>query len=173
MSQSERRNDCSDRRAEYRGPDRRRAIRSPFECVYDVIHDIYKWTDIPAQNGETGVFKRNWRSWLGHATVSANVVALGRWAGLHASFFYAPLGIWVPAVFAFVVAAYYFNREYGFDGDYWKRRKGYDSKSDSVIDFWVVLPPIFILMQINIVWAVLVALVMSTGIYLMSRYIDD
>ena len=171
MSQSERRS-CEDRRAESRGPDRRE-MRNPFECAYDVVHDIYKWTDVPAQQGETGVFKRNWRSWFGHATVATVVVALGRWMGLHASFFFPPLGIWIPPVFAFAVVAYYFNREYGRNGDYWKRRKGYDSESDSVIDFWVVLPPVFILMQISLVYAVLVGLVMSTSIYLMALYIDE
>ena len=174
MSQSaqRRRRNGKDRRSEYRGEDRRRVIRGPFECVYDLIHDIYKWTDIPAQKGETGLWKRNWRTWFGHMTVSAVVVAFGRWMGLHASFFYCPLALWIPAVFAFGVVAYYFNREYGLNGDYWNRKEGYDSRSDSVLDFWVVLPPVFILLQVPMVYAVLVALAMATGIYLMSRYID-
>lgn len=161
-----------ERRSERRGNDRRRVVRSPFECVYDIVHDIYKWTDIPAQNGETGLWKRNWRTWFGHMTVSAVVVAFGRWIGLHAGFFYLPLNTWLPAIAAFAVTAFYFNREYGLNGDYWNRKKEYDSKSDSVLDFWVVLPPVFILLQITMVNAVLVALAMATGIYLMSRYID-
>lgn len=146
---------------------------SPIECAYGIVHCIYEWTDIPASEGETNVFKRNWRSWFGHATVAAVVVAFGRWIGLHASFFFAPLGIWLPLVFAVGIGLFYFWREFGLNGDAWKRRKGYDSHSDSVIDFWVTLPPIFILLQIDIVYAVGVALVMATGIYLMARYMID
>lgn len=148
-------------------------ISSALECVYNVIHDIAKWTDVPAQKGETGLWKRNWRTWLGHMTVSAVVVTLGRWVGLHLGFFYEPLSIWISAIFALAVGIYYFNREYGLSGDYWKRKKGHESKSDSVLDFWVVLPPIFILSQIHLAYAVLVALTMSTSLYLMSRYIED
>lgn len=142
------------------------------KCVYGLIHNIYKWTDLPSQNGETRLLHRNWRSWFGHATVSVAAVAMGRWAGLHLSFLYLPLGTWVPLAFVAGVVLFYFWREYGVGGDYWKRRKGYDSKSDSVIDFWVVLPPVFILMQVPLVYAVLTALTMITGIYLMSRFID-
>jgi len=166
-----------DRRSEPREtPDRRRGIRNLWECIYDAVQDIYKWTDIPAQNGETGLVKRNWRTWFGHATVATLAVAIGRWLGLHVSFFWPAVGSWVPIVFAVGVGLFYFWREYGIGtGDYWQARKakrqGYDAPSDSVIDFWIVLPPIFILMQTPIIWAVLVAIIMTLGIYLMSKLV--
>ena len=145
---------------------------SIFACVYSVVHNIYKWTDIPAQNGETGLWKRNWRTWLGHSTVAAGVVALGRWLGLHVSFFWPVVGLWIPIVAAAAVGLFYFWREFGINGDYWNRKKGYDSQSDSVLDFWIVLPPIFILMQVPMVYAVLTATLMIVGLYLLSLHLD-
>lgn len=102
-------------------------------------------------------------------TVSAVVVAFGRWLGIHAGFFLPILGTIIPIATCVAVGGFYFNREYGFHGDYWKRKKGYDSKTDSVLDFWVVLVPIVFMMQMPAVWAVLIAIIMALGIYLMSR----
>lgn len=151
-------------------PDRRDL--DVWQCIVKLIGSIYKWTDVPAQSGEAGLFKRNWRTWFGHMTVSAVVVAFGRWLGLHVGFFFPAIGPWIPVVACAAVGGFYFWREFGVHGDYWKRRKGYDSKSDSVLDFWVVLIPIVILMQISAAYAVLIAILMAMGIYLMSRNMD-
>lgn len=172
QSQQANRRSGSDRRVERRvnGHDRRRGTHGILNCVYGIVHNIYRWTDIPAQNGETNLFKRNWRTWYGHATVVATVTAFGRWLGLHASFFYAPLYTWIPATFATGVGGFYFWREFGVGGDYWKRKKGHDSQSDSVLDFWFTLPAIYAVFMLPLVYAVLVSLMMATGIYLLSQY---
>jgi hypothetical protein len=101
------------------------------------------------------------------------VTVFGRWLGLHASFFYPPLYSRVPAVFATVVGGYYFWREFGKGGDYWKRKKGHDSQSDSVLDFWFTLPAIYAAFMLPIVYAVLVSFFMMAGIYILAHYGGD
>ena len=165
----------TDRRMERRAtPDRRRNGHTILGCVYGIIHNIYRWTDLPAKNGETNLFKRNWRSWFGHATVASIVTAFGRWLGLHTSFFLPQVGKYVPFVFAFGIGGFYFWREFGVGGNYWSyvkaKRAGHDGESDSVIDFWITLPAIYAMFMLPLVYAVLVALMMATGIYLLSQY---
>ena len=146
--------------------------------MYGVIHNICKWTDVPAQNGETNLFKRNWRSWLGHATVATVITAFGRWLGFHAVFVFglAALGTWIPIIAAVGVGFFYFWREFGVGGNYWSYRKarklGHDGESDSVIDFWITLPAISFTLYVPLVYAVLIGFIMMVGIYLLSQHME-
>lgn len=174
MCNADRRSGVDRRSVQRPGPDRRvNGLKNIWECVYHAIRGIYDWTDLPAKGGETRLWQRNWRSWFGHATVATDVVAFGRWLGMHLYLISHALGFWTEVIFAAGVGLFYFWREYGVGGDYWKRKKGYDSKSDSVLDFWVVLPPIVILMQVARVYAFVAAFVMSVAIYALSRKQDE
>jgi hypothetical protein len=137
-----------------------------------------KWTDIPASNGENNVFKRNWRSWLGHATVATVVTAFGRWLGLHMTFVtgVAAFSVWFPIVFAVGIGLFYFWREFGIGGNYWSyvkaKKVGHDGESDSVIDFWITLPAITATMKLPMMYAVLLGFIMMVGIYLLSLTLE-
>lgn len=147
-------------------------------CVCGVVRNIYKWTDVPAQKGETNLFKRNWRSWLGHATVATTATATGRWLGLHLSFVFgsSALETWIPIVAATGIGLFYFWREFGIGGNYWSYKKakrvGHDGESDSVLDFWITLPAIAFTLYLPIVYAVLMSLILIVGIYLLSQHMD-
>lgn len=80
-----------------------------------------------------GVVSRNYRTWIGHTTVTTGAVAAGKVLALL-------VGPWAIVVAAVAANGFYMNREFGLHGNYHEakylrtRRASHDKRLDSIGD---------------------------------------
>lgn len=90
-----------------------------------------------------GIVSRNYRTWIGHSTVTTGAVAAGKVLALAAAIVDPVIGVTIILVFLLAANGFYFNREFGPKGNYYEakdlptRREAKDKRLDSIGDFMI------------------------------------
>lgn len=137
--------------------------------VKETSISIVNWTFGPANRGDSDTILRNWRTWFGHFTVGVSASALGKLLGVFIGLFHTFIGTIIGLSGMVGVGIFYGWREFGIGGDYYARHKGYDSETDSVLDFWVVLVAIVIIANLHVLAGLIFAAVCAGLIYILSK----
>lgn len=146
------------------------------------VRGLVEWSSRhrdPRDRSIEGIIKRNYRTWMGHTAVVTSILAVAKLLSLLAALVSPLLATLVLVVAIFGGNGYYFNREFGKNGNYWEAKGLANSKLqkdkelDSIGDFLIpAVVSVFAVYNFNLI-AILALPALIVVVMVTLKSMDD